>query len=736
MALAAKVAPLNLAGLRRVHREPTNRIPRSSINLDLFKQWPLLSQLRYSPLMLASSSDSNARPRIGQASGREGREARYSPSPCLCRATPFLPRFRSSIHSSPSHHFNSIFSRSNNANTALVAASHPFAWLRIPIRQPIYILFFGLSSSFLVFFLGLLENPLATETAPRSANLPASRFSSPSFSWTPLPGLLTRDSSLIPHTRPHVEHAVALFLGSEREDNTSFVSHSPVCFTAARRIVTHLYFDIPPAFLSASSAIRSLTRSPFRVLRNRSSIIHANRLDIRADSNAEQYSTLDILHFILSNTRLGRYSTSQPIMRPANYLPRPGLLLSAFTSVSIYGAIVMAQDDKEKESAAPAPAATNKDDNKDADKNSEASKPSATAAEPAKPSNTDNKDENKSEDKAQSKTEEEEPASTKEESKPTTTQDKKPSSTQEKDEPSSSTEEDEPTSTKDDPTSTTDIQSKITSIKSISDSVETGMPTLTKLKPIPTYPAATVPPTKNAPFMQHSSAPDGTVFIAVGAILGALGAAILLWRLIVGILLHRSVERAAKAQHDANAKQGFPAPPAPFYKYTDTGSTMSLAAGRGVRRTTRGPVLSSTPSASNLFFSPTAAASGNGGAGNRGSAFLPSGFYAAGTSSPGGSHEHSISLTNLRPDSRGQFGNPSRHTLNITPPESPSVNPRRDISGSSLNLNRPPSQRAPSAFLEDLLADDPSSLPPPQMPASSGRHSSYGSGSPGGMNRF
>ncbi|KAL2676861.1 hypothetical protein Neosp_010628 [[Neocosmospora] mangrovei] len=414
-------------------------------------------------------------------------------------------------------------------------------------------------------------------------------------------------------------------------------------------------------------------------------------------------------------------------MRPANYLPRPELLLSAFTSVSIFGAMVMAQDDKDKESAAGAsgaaaePAATNTND----DNKSEASKASATAAESAKESNTDNKSE------AESKTEEKEPASTKEESKASAT---KASATEDKEEPSSTEEKDEPTSTEEDPTTT--LQSKITSIRSTADSVETGLPTLTKLKPIPTYPAATVPPTNNAPFMQHSSAPDGTVFIAVGAILGALGAAILIWRLIVGILLHRSVERAAKAQHDANAKQGFPAPPAPFYKYTDTGSTMSLSAGRGVRRTTRGPVLSSTPSASNLFFSPTAAATGNGGAGNRGSAFLPSGFYAAGTSSPGGSHEHSISLTNLRPDSRGQFGNPSRHTLNITPPESPAVNPRRDISNSSLNLNRPPSQRAPSAFLDDLLADDPSSLPPPQMPGSSGRHSSYGNGSPGGMNRF
>lgn len=285
-------------------------------------------------------------------------------------------------------------------------------------------------------------------------------------------------------------------------------------------------------------------------------------------------------------------------------------------------------------------------------------------------------------------------------------------------------------STTDAASSTTDITSSISSA-SETDSAITGMPTLTKTTAIPTYPAPSVPPTNNAPFMQHSSAPDGTVFIAVGAILGAFGIAILLWRVIVGFLLHRSVERAAKAQHDANVKTGFPAPPAPFYQYKDHASTMSVgAAGRGVRRTTRGPVLSSTPSASNLFFSPTATVSGNAG-GNRNSTFLPSGFYAAGTSSPGANHDHSISLTNLRPDSRGQFANNSRNTLNPSPPDSPSFNARRDISTTTLNMNRPPSQRAPSAYLDDLLADDPSALPPPNMPVSGrGRHSSYGAPDP------
>ncbi|KAF5254948.1 hypothetical protein FANTH_322 [Fusarium anthophilum] len=404
-------------------------------------------------------------------------------------------------------------------------------------------------------------------------------------------------------------------------------------------------------------------------------------------------------------------------MRPVNYLPRPDLLVSVFAAVSLYSGLAMAQDTKDdpkNNDPSAVPEATDS-------KNSDANKPTNTAAESAKESSDGNKAE---------------PASTetKDNAKPASTKDEQPSNTAGKEESKSTAKDDQAsTATGEGPTKTKDVQSTITSI--VSSGTEEAMPTLTGYKPIPTYPAASVPPTNNAPFMRHSSAPDGTVFIAVGAILGALGLAILLWRLIVGILLHRSVERAAKAQHDENAKTGFPAPPAPFYKYTDTGSTMSLSAGRGVRRTTRGPVLSSTPSASNLFFSPTAAASGNG-AGNRGSAFLPSGFYAAGTSSPGGQHENNISMTNLRPDSRGHFGTPSRHTLNPSPPDSPSFQGRRDISNSTLNLNRPPSQRAPSAFLEDLLADDPSSLPPPHMPASTARRSSYGSGSPGAHNRI
>lgn len=214
--------------------------------------------------------------------------------------------------------------------------------------------------------------------------------------------------------------------------------------------------------------------------------------------------------------------------------------------------------------------------------------------------------------------------------------------------------------------------------------------------------------------MKQSSAPEGTVFIAVGAILGAFGVAIILWRAIVGLLLHRSVERAHKAQHNLNTKTStFPAPPAQFYKYTDE-SAMSVGAnsGRGMRRTSRGPV-PSTNSQSNLFFSPTANPNAPG---NRASSYLPSGFYAAGSATPQPKGSN-INMTTFRPDSRGHQANASRNTLNGTPPDSPQFTARHDMSTSSINLHTPlqPGQRAPSTYLDDLLADDPTALPPPQI---------------------
>ncbi|CRK31975.1 hypothetical protein BN1708_005613, partial [Verticillium longisporum] len=106
----------------------------------------------------------------------------------------------------------------------------------------------------------------------------------------------------------------------------------------------------------------------------------------------------------------------------------------------------------------------------------------------------------------------------------------------------------------------------------------------------------------------------------------------------------------------------------------------------------------------------------------RDSRFLPSGFYAAGSSSPGGNpHQHSISLTNLhpRPDSRGNgLGAPvGRAVPQHSPPESPQFTARREMSTSTLNLAAPAhGARAPSAYLEDLLDENPQAFPPSNMP--------------------
>lgn len=284
------------------------------------------------------------------------------------------------------------------------------------------------------------------------------------------------------------------------------------------------------------------------------------------------------------------------------------------------------------------------------------------------------------------------------------------------------------TSTDDATTTSDSAMPTLSGSSTSSDSADSDMPTLSSTSvadtSVPTYPAATVPPTQNAPYMQTSNMPDGTVFIAVGAILGAFGLAILLWRAIIACLLHRSVEKAAMAQHHANDKATFPAPPALFYKYADHDSSQNVTPGRGVRRSNRGPIPSATPSQTNLFFSPTAASGANPRDSTyrdtpnrdstyRDSRFLPAGFYAAGSSSPHNVdvNESSISLNNLRPD---------RHVRGLsgrTPPESPGFGPQRspmpqDISSSSVNLHSAPTGRAPSAYLDDLLGDHPEMFPP------------------------
>ena len=252
------------------------------------------------------------------------------------------------------------------------------------------------------------------------------------------------------------------------------------------------------------------------------------------------------------------------------------------------------------------------------------------------------------------------------------------------------------------------------------------------------YPAPTVPPTANAPFMQKSNLPDGTVFICVGAALGFIGFLVLAWRGLVAWSLHRSVKKAAIAQSAKYARVGDPrANPgkmkSPYFS-PGPGSTLSLdqlgamgAGGKGASKHQSGH--------GSLFFSPTAGA-GMQAPSNRGSGYLPAGYYAAGNQAPGGGSgmthvgggNGAIGLSNLGPQShrysRARSTGPS-------PPGSPSLPPSRGgestyggrlstagltmhASNSSLNLSAAPQSRAPSAYLEDLFENHPPGTPPPE----------------------
>ena len=250
------------------------------------------------------------------------------------------------------------------------------------------------------------------------------------------------------------------------------------------------------------------------------------------------------------------------------------------------------------------------------------------------------------------------------------------------------------------------------------------------------YPAPTVPPTANAPFMQKSNLPDGTVFIAVGAVLGFFGFLVLAWRGLVAWSLHRSVKRAAMAQSakfdplgDPRTNLGKTKGP---YTNLGLGSTLSLDQLGGIGK--GGPT--SQSARGSLFFSPTAGATMHT-PGNRGSSYLPAGYYAAGNSAPGSGSGMThvggggIGLSNLRPEShrysRARSTGPS-------PPDSPSLPPTRGgestyhgrlstagltmhASNSSLNVSTtaaPTQSRAPSAYLDDLFSNHAPETTPPE----------------------
>ncbi|CAI7662052.1 unnamed protein product [Penicillium crustosum] len=200
----------------------------------------------------------------------------------------------------------------------------------------------------------------------------------------------------------------------------------------------------------------------------------------------------------------------------------------------------------------------------------------------------------------------------------------------------------------------------------------------------------TIPPTANAPYMQESNAPEGTVFIAVGAALGLIGLTLLAWRAMVAWSVNRSVRRAAVI-HASQSKRllrgsrkkrstHYSAAPAVDVSLHKLGTTT---------RTSYKP--NRAPSAnSGLFFSPTAGGptgshpnlNATGSTGNRGSTYLPAGYYAAAGSSnpaPGGEPPYSP-------------------TAGLSSPSLPPAGVYHDSHNQRHSYGR-----APSAYLEDLF---------------------------------
>ncbi|PLN76429.1 hypothetical protein BDW42DRAFT_20902 [Aspergillus taichungensis] len=343
--------------------------------------------------------------------------------------------------------------------------------------------------------------------------------------------------------------------------------------------------------------------------------------------------------------------------------------------------------------------------------------PKETAKEPAKePAKETAKETAKEPEKEPEKeTATEEPPS-KETSSEETSSEEKTTEEKKTEEPTTDL---KPTSTKtSESETTTDAESTTSETTSSSESASSSKTA--------DHPEITVPPTADAPYMQKSNTPEGTVFIAVGAVLGFLGFAVLAWRGMVAWSVNRSVRQAA-LMHSSESKgllrsrrkrstvraQGPVAP-------------VSLEKMSGNKRASRMHQQSSKvpSSSSGLFFSPTA---GMQSSGNRASNYLPAGYYAAGNATAGGSgsgggghHTHFSDLPGIGPQSQGYTrtksgpsppGTPTQqqqqyHTPSGATHEYPHSGPRAPYYGSSnsdINLSHAPQGRTPSAYLEDLF---------------------------------
>lgn len=296
-------------------------------------------------------------------------------------------------------------------------------------------------------------------------------------------------------------------------------------------------------------------------------------------------------------------------------------------------------------------------------------------------------------------------------------------------------------------TDTTDDNTSTTASSGSSNAQVTNAPTLTtgggrpalSLSGLPTIagagiPTMIVPNTHKAPYMQKASVPEGTFFIAVGAVLGFLGFCVVAWRAMVAWSVERSVKKAALASVMAtDDKTGWPSNPfkssGPVYTAAPKGSSLSLdaltAQGKPVSTARATPGRQNRPlipsGGSGLFFSPTASIvqqnqSGmpsSGLANSRSSTYLPAGYYAnPSAAAAGGASTTSLGRTGNSPPQSPERGTQRRNPNMLSVNAARNSNNRMSaMSGlgagqrpiSALRDEEQPGMRAPSAYLDDLF---------------------------------
>lgn len=252
-----------------------------------------------------------------------------------------------------------------------------------------------------------------------------------------------------------------------------------------------------------------------------------------------------------------------------------------------------------------------------------------------------------------------------------------------------------------------------------------GAPTLANSGANPTYPPPTIPPTADAPFMQKSSLPSGTVFISAAGVLGLMLVCVILWRLWVTWTIQRRVKKVqqgyARMHQQKRSRLGFTKDgvrlskkPTPFYQQAGTGSmiSMKLLDRKEEPDNPQSLLPDKAPDKRSLFFSPTASnglpSTGLGGV-RTSSQYLPSGYYPVSAGDRSRNQAYSLhEISNAQRSELQEPGSRSDSPAPLLPDIAVETLPSGSADGplheeGSLSWDNRAGSRTPSAHLEDIF---------------------------------